>query len=198
MFLGMNPGPWGMAQTGVPFGEVGMVKNFLQVSGQTRSPTKEHPKRRIEGLDCKRSEVSGFRFWNFVKMLCSSPDQFTSRCLVYNLCPLYFVAQSGRNIPLNELQLEVRKQLLSRCGDSLVEVLDLFGVQDVVCLGRFVESQVKAIVKRLNLSVRVHFLVHPSPASPMANSGWDKIAIKTFQEIGLLQLISPTSQPHPN
>ena len=146
------------------------------------------------GLDCKRSEVSGFRFWNFVKTLCSTPDQFTSRCLVYNLCPLYFVAESGRNIPLNELELEVRKQLISKCGESLVEVLELFNVQDIVCLGRFVESQVKAIVRRRNLSVRVHFLVHPSPASPMANSGWDKIAIKTFQDIGLLQLISPECQ----
>ena len=25
IFLGMNPGPWGMAQTGVPFGEVAAV-----------------------------------------------------------------------------------------------------------------------------------------------------------------------------
>ena len=29
IFLGMNPGPWGMAQTGVPFGEVNFVRDWL-------------------------------------------------------------------------------------------------------------------------------------------------------------------------
>jgi hypothetical protein len=29
LFLGMNPGPWGMCQTGVPFGEVSRNMSFL-------------------------------------------------------------------------------------------------------------------------------------------------------------------------
>ncbi|MBQ7733161.1 MAG: hypothetical protein IJT58_03990, partial [Synergistaceae bacterium] len=35
VFLGMNPGPWGMAQTGVPFGEIESVKSFLGIDGFT-------------------------------------------------------------------------------------------------------------------------------------------------------------------
>ena len=31
--VGMNPGPFGMAQTGVPFGDVAMVRDFLGITG---------------------------------------------------------------------------------------------------------------------------------------------------------------------
>jgi single-strand selective monofunctional uracil DNA glycosylase len=31
LFLGMNPGPFGMMQTGVPFGEINAVKNWLEI-----------------------------------------------------------------------------------------------------------------------------------------------------------------------
>ena len=40
VFLGMNPGPWGMAQTGVPFGEVAAVKTWLGISGSVKSPVR--------------------------------------------------------------------------------------------------------------------------------------------------------------
>ena len=63
IFLGMNPGPWGMAQTGVPFGEVGAVRDWLGISGEVLSPTNEHPRRPIRGFACQRSEVSGQRVW---------------------------------------------------------------------------------------------------------------------------------------
>ena len=31
LYLGMNPGPFGMAQTGVPFGEVAKVRDWLGI-----------------------------------------------------------------------------------------------------------------------------------------------------------------------
>ena len=34
--LGMNPGPFGMAQTGVPFGEVAQVRDWLGIDGAGR------------------------------------------------------------------------------------------------------------------------------------------------------------------
>ena len=30
IFLGMNPGPWGMAQTGIPFGAVPWVRDWMK------------------------------------------------------------------------------------------------------------------------------------------------------------------------
>src|SRR2546426_6444642 len=49
LFLGMNPGPFGMMQTGVPFGEVAAVRDWLHVSGRVESPRHWHPSRPVEG-----------------------------------------------------------------------------------------------------------------------------------------------------
>ena len=35
LLVGMNPGPFGMAQTGVPFGDVAMVRDFLGITGRS-------------------------------------------------------------------------------------------------------------------------------------------------------------------
>ncbi|KAL4701843.1 hypothetical protein H8959_015847, partial [Pygathrix nigripes] len=57
LFLGMNPGPFGMAQTGVPFGEVSMVRDWLGIGGPVLTPSQEHPKRPVLGLECPQSEL---------------------------------------------------------------------------------------------------------------------------------------------
>ena len=62
LFLGMNPGPWGMAQTGVPFGTVDLVRDWMGIEGRVDKPEHEHPKRPILGFGVKRQEISGQRF----------------------------------------------------------------------------------------------------------------------------------------
>jgi single-strand selective monofunctional uracil DNA glycosylase len=32
LLVGLNPGPWGMSQTGIPFGEIHSVTEFLNIS----------------------------------------------------------------------------------------------------------------------------------------------------------------------
>src|SRR5262245_45932965 len=63
MFLGMNPGPFGMTQTGIPFGEVAAVRDWLGIRAVIDAPKIQHPQRPIQGFDCPRSEVSGRRLW---------------------------------------------------------------------------------------------------------------------------------------
>src|SRR5262249_29303829 len=58
VFLGMNPGPFGMAQTGIPFGEVRAVRDWLGITAHVEQPACHHPKRPIRGFDCARSEIS--------------------------------------------------------------------------------------------------------------------------------------------
>src|SRR6188768_1279806 len=50
LLLGMNPGPFGMAQTGVPFGDVGMVRGWLEIEGAVTKPAREHPGRPVSGF----------------------------------------------------------------------------------------------------------------------------------------------------
>ncbi|XP_041259850.1 single-strand selective monofunctional uracil DNA glycosylase [Onychostruthus taczanowskii] len=135
LFLGMNPGPFGMAQTGVPFGEAWHVREWLRVSGAVRRPPREHPKRPVLGLRCPRSEVSGARFWGLIRSLCPEPRAFFRHCFVHNLCPLLFLAASGRNVPPPELRAAERERLLAPCGAALAAVVAALGVRLVVALG---------------------------------------------------------------
>ncbi|XP_057342702.1 single-strand selective monofunctional uracil DNA glycosylase isoform X4 [Manis pentadactyla] len=119
LFLGMNPGPFGMAQTGVPFGEVNIVRDWLGIGGPVLTPSQEHPKRPVLGLECPQSEVSGARFWGFFRNLCGQPEVFFRHCFVHNLCPLLFLAPSGRNLTPAELPAKQREQLLGVCDSAL-------------------------------------------------------------------------------
>lgn len=177
LFVGMNPGPFGMAQNGVrkaenkmicvsksfamntnthththalyttfqvPFGDTTMVKEFLCISGVVGSPANEHPKRAIQGLDCTKNEVSGTRFWNLIRELCSSPEVFFKNCFVHNYCPLCFMAASGKNITPPMLRTLERRHLEEICNQSLVEVLSLLEVEFVVGVGKYAEERAKA------------------------------------------------------
>ena len=115
MFLGMNPGPWGMAQTGVPFGEVQLVKNWLGICGKVEKPDVEHPKKPIKGFSSSRREVSGERFWTFFSKICKTPEVFFRNCIVYNHCPLVYMNKSGKNLTPPDLSIQARNQVLTLC-----------------------------------------------------------------------------------
>ena len=51
LLLGMNPGPWCMAQTGVPFGATDVAQQFLGIEPRALlTPPNAHPKRPIEWM----------------------------------------------------------------------------------------------------------------------------------------------------
>lgn len=104
LFLGMNPGPWGMSQTGIPFGEVNTVADWLGLAGRVDKPQREQPDRKVTGFSCKRSEVSGRRFWGLFKRLCCTPDVFFRHSFLRNYCPVALMDLKGRNITPAELK----------------------------------------------------------------------------------------------
>ena len=97
LFMGMNPGPWGMAQTGVPFGEIPAARDWMGIEEPVDKPAPEHPKRPVEGFACTRSEVSGRRLWGYFAEKFGTPQQFFSSHYVVNYCPLVWMEESGRN-----------------------------------------------------------------------------------------------------
>src|SRR4026209_220177 len=109
--LGMNPGPFGMVQTGVPFGDVAMARSWLGVVGPVARPRDEHPKRPVLGLECRRSEVSGARLWGWARDTFKSPDRFFERFFVVNYCPLLFMEAGGRNLTPDKLPSAERAPL---------------------------------------------------------------------------------------
>ncbi|XP_075581009.1 single-strand selective monofunctional uracil DNA glycosylase [Pelecanus crispus] len=198
LFLGMNPGPFGMAQTGVrlrggetevPFGEAWHVREWLRVVGGVRKPPSEHPKRPVLGLTCQRAEVSGARFWGLVRTLCPDPRLFFRHCFVHNHCPLLFLASSGRNLTPTELPPAPRARLMGLCDRALVRAVGLLGVGLVVGVGRHAERRARRALAAAGLAVRVEGLPHPSPRNPRANRGWEELAKARLGELGVLELL---------
>lgn len=183
LLLGMNPGPWGMAQTGVPFGEVAHARDWLGIEGVVNKPNPEHPKRPIEGFDCKRSEVSGARLWGWAKQAFGTPDRFFSRFFVYNYCPLVFMEEGGKNRTPDKLPVAERDPLLELCDEALVQVVKALDVPLVIGVGAFAEARLKKALK--GQDIRIGRILHPSPASPIANRGWAERAELDFKKLNV-------------
>jgi single-strand selective monofunctional uracil DNA glycosylase len=182
VFLGMNPGPWGMAQTGVPFGDVQMVRDWLKLEGQVKQPKVIHPKRPVQGLQCPRSEVSGTRLWGAVAEHYKTPDKFFRQFFVANYCPLSFMAESGRNITPDKLPAEERRALFAHCDQHLRTMIEILNPEWVIGVGAFAEKKAQTVLSDYDL--RFGRILHPSPASPAANRGWAAVAKKQMKELG--------------
>ncbi|UCG14376.1 MAG: single-stranded DNA-binding protein [Deltaproteobacteria bacterium] len=183
VILGMNPGPWGMAQTGVPFGEINAVKDWLRIEAPVDNPTKTHPKRPVQGFACSRSEVSGRRLWGWARRTFQTPEQFFARFFVANYCPLLFLEASGRNRTPNNIRATERKPLLFVCDRALLRTIQWLRPRFVVGVGRFAAERAHTVLS--GLDVTIGHVTHPSPANPKANRGWDSLVTKELFALGI-------------
>ncbi|MEO1614707.1 MAG: uracil-DNA glycosylase family protein [Planctomycetota bacterium] len=185
VFLGMNPGPWGMAQTGVPFGEIAAVRDWMKVSEPVHAPDNQHPKRPIEGFDCERSEVSGRRLWGLFSERFGTPAKFFRKHFVLNYCPLVFMESSARNRTPDKLPADERQPLDEACDQHLTEVLTVLQPKHVVGVGVYAETCLKRVIDQLEFDPDVSRILHPSPASPAANKDWSGKATRQLEDAGI-------------
>lgn len=183
LFLGMNPGPWGMAQTGVPFGTVKPVRDWLEIEGPVGKPAHEHPRRSILGFDVQRDEVSGERFWGWARDRFGKPANFFERFFVANYCPLVFMEESGRNRTPDKLPVEEKQELFQLCDQALLEVVNTLEPERVIGIGAFAEARATSALA--GLGIRIDRILHPSPASPLANRGWAQQADQQLAKLGV-------------
>lgn len=184
-FLGMNPGPLGMMQTGIPFGEVNFVKNWMKIEAVVEKPKREHPNRPVLGFNCPRSEISGKRFWGlFSQRYPNSDDFFKSNC-VFNYCPLGFLdaGKTAKNITPDKLNKIERLELERICDLYLYDVLEFLKPQVLIGVGKYAQAKLNAVNKDKNRLVIS--IIHPSPGNPQANKNWDEKTIKTLQDVGV-------------
>jgi single-strand selective monofunctional uracil DNA glycosylase len=174
IFLGMNPGPFGMAQTGVPFGEVSLVRDWVGVDVAIERPPNEHPKRPIEGFACQRSEVSGRRLWGLFSEKYPNAGDFFADHFVANYCPLVFMESTGRNRTPDKLPASESAALYACCDAHLRRLVELLEPAWVIGVGAFAEARANDALKGYDLQTAR--ILHPSPASPAANRGWSQQA----------------------
>jgi single-strand selective monofunctional uracil DNA glycosylase len=183
LLLGMNPGPFGMVQTGVPFGDVAMVRDWLGVAGEVMRPTHEHAKRPVLGFMCERSEISGSRLWGWARERYGTPEKFFARFFVANYCPLAFVEESGRNRTPDKLPAAEQQTLFAVCDEALRQIVAHLRPRFVIGIGGFAERRARPALA--DQPCVVGTILHPSPASPLANQGWSKKIEKQLAALGI-------------
>ncbi len=195
IFLGMNPGPFGMAQTGVPFGEVASVRDWMGIEEAVARPANEHPARPIEGFGCRRSEVSGARLWGAVAHHFGRPETFFRDHFVANYCPLVFMEASGRNRTPDKLGPGERRALYAVCDEHLRRVVEILEPEWLIGIGGFAEARAKEALGGTPL--RFGRVLHPSPASPLANRDWAGAAARELTALGLCPPASESAGRRP-
>jgi single-strand selective monofunctional uracil DNA glycosylase len=183
LLIGMNPGPYGMAQTGIPFGDVATVRDWLQIDAVVHKPAREHPNRPVLGLGCGRVEVSGRRLWGWARDRFRSPERFFRRIFVTNYCPLVFLEASGRNRTPDKLLAAEREALAEACDAALREQVAWLRPAHVLGVGVFARDAARRALAGHDLEIGL--VAHPSPANPRANRGWAELADAALRGCGV-------------
>jgi single-strand selective monofunctional uracil DNA glycosylase len=183
ILLGMNPGPFGMTQTGVPFGDVTQARDFLGITDGVRAPRSQHPARPVQGFDCPRSEVSGTRLWSWAQDRFGTSEGFFETFFVANYCPLVFLEESGRNRTPDKLPAAEQKALYEVCDRALAATVELLRPDFAIGVGAFAEKRLRQALPQF--AGTIGRILHPSPASPAANRGWAEQVDQQLQAMGI-------------
>jgi single-strand selective monofunctional uracil DNA glycosylase len=183
VFLGLNPGPFGMVQTGVPFGEIMAVRDWLGIEAAVGRPAREHPRRPVLGFACPRLEVSGRRLWGLFAARFGTPEKFFAEHLVLNYCPLAFLEASGRNLTPDKLPVPARERLFAACDAHLRTTAEILRPAWLIGVGGFAAQRAGEVL--MNVPVKLGKILHPSPASPAANRDWAGRAAAQLRELGV-------------
>jgi single-strand selective monofunctional uracil DNA glycosylase len=171
LLVGMNAGYFGMAQTGIPFGDVVMVRDWLRIEGRVVRPKHEHPKRPIDGFACRRREVSGQRLWGWARDTFGTPERFFARFFVVNYCPLCFLGESGVNLALDKLAVGPRKRIEDICDEALHAIARTLHVRYAIGVGKFAAQRVASV---LGDEITCGAVPHPSPANARLRGNWGR------------------------
>lgn len=183
VLVGMNPGPWGMAQTGVPFGDVRTVRDWMRIEAPVGQPQRPHPKRPVLGFDCPRREISGQRLWGWAQKHFGAAEVFFERFFVANYCPLMFLGKSGANRTPDKLKGSEARPLFEACDRALRRTIACLQPEHVVGIGRFAAGRARIALE--GLPSKLGGITHPSPANPRANRGWEALVVQELAAQGI-------------
>jgi single-strand selective monofunctional uracil DNA glycosylase len=183
LFLGMNPGPFGMVQTGIAFGQIAAVRDWLGIEASIDPPAIEHPKRRVTGFACPRSEISGERLWGLFAKRFGTATAFFRDHFVENYCPLAFLEASGRNRTPDKLLPNERHALFAACDEHLRQIIELLQPEWLVGIGDFAAKRAADLFAHDQV-VRIGRILHPSPACPASNNDWAGTATAQLRKLG--------------
>jgi single-strand selective monofunctional uracil DNA glycosylase len=191
LLVGMNPGPNGMGQTGVPFGDVVMVRDWMGIEGRVTQPPRLHPKRPVTGFATKRREPSGSRLYGWAQARYGTAERFFADFYVANYCPLLFYDAAGKNLTPPDLKKGDTEDLYVACDEHLAAVARALRPAWILGVGAFAEGRIREVADAHRLDAQVGSILHPSPANPAANRGWAQQAEAKMIKLGVLDAPTP-------
>ena len=174
-----------MVQTGIPFGEINTVKNYLKISGEIKSPATENPVLLVKGYAATRSEVSGKRLWGMISETFPRAEDFFANNLIFNYCPLFFSTISAgkrTNLTPDKINKTDRDALYSICDDFIITAARLLTPQFIIGIGGFAQQRLTKIFS--GQSYQIESILHPSPLNAQANKDFNGLARKKLYELG--------------
>jgi single-strand selective monofunctional uracil DNA glycosylase len=186
LLVGMNPGPWGMAQTGVPFGDPVMVRDWMGIDGRILPFPGAHQRCPVMGFASHRREGSGTRLYGWAQRRYGSAEAFFARNFVLNYFPLLLLDSDGINLTPAILPASERSAVAAVCDPYLREAVKAVEPSCVAGVGKYATEQVRRVVAELGLEIPTPCLLHPSPANPMANSNWEQLVESELCSVGVV------------
>ena len=174
LLLGMNPGPWGMAQTGIPFGDPVMVRDWMGIDAEVDPFPAAHPRVPVRGFDSHRREGSGTRLYSWARARFGLAEAFFRTFFVANYFPLLLLDDSGTNLTPATLSSLERAAISQACDVQLCRTIERIQPETVLGVGRYAASQLERVVATQKYRVQLGCILHPSPANPRANRSWEK------------------------
>ncbi len=116
-----------------------------------------------------------------------------------NYCPLVFLGETGRNLTPDKLPAAELAPLQQICDEHLLSVINILAPDWTLGVGGFAAKRLSHVLEKPIQSTasepgdeqsdgpRVGQILHPSPASPLANRGWAPAVEKQHAAMGLFQ-----------
>ena len=97
------------------------------------------------------------------------------------------MTETGANITPDKLAKDVMKPVQEACDAHLITLIETLSPNYLIGVGAYAEKKLQQAAKQManSSSYQIHKILHPSPASPLANRGWAEQAAKQLQEIGI-------------
>lgn len=171
VFLGMNPGPFGMMQNGIPFGASNFVNNYLNIEKDfdKQKIEKEHPKYKIIGKNIERQEISGTKLWGLIQSFYPDSNTFLENQIVLNYLQLAILdKEKGKNITPDKLNKDVRTKIENICDNQLREILDILESKVLIGVGKYSYDSLLRVKK----NEKVIKINHPSPLNARYFKTW--------------------------
>ena len=102
-----------------------------------------------------------------------------------------FLEASGRNRTPEQLPVAERRPLIEACDNHLAAAIAALEPEWLIGIGGFAAKRLQAMVagdlldSELARRLRIGQILHPSPASPVANRGWIEAVDARLAEYGL-------------